>query len=63
MAFGTEAGWDSSASLAANHGVDVGMTRCRRAGQTDLRMRSVVASDRAKPNLWIEQRGLLSLFA
>ncbi len=63
MAFGTEAGWGSSASLGANHGVEVGTTQCHRAGQADLRMRSVAASNRAKPNLWIEQRGLLSLFA
>jgi hypothetical protein len=58
MALGMAAGWDSSGSLAVNHGVDVGMTRCRRAGWADLRMRFVAASDRAKPNLWIELRGL-----
>ena len=63
MAFGTEAGWDLSALLAANRGVDAGTTRCRRAGPANLRMRSAAASDRAKSNLWIEQRGLLSLFA
>ena len=63
MASVAEAGWDSSAWRGANRGVDVVTTRCPCTGLADLRVTSVVASDRAKPNLWIELRGLLSAFA
>jgi hypothetical protein len=63
MASAAEAGWDSSAWRGANRGVGVATTRCRCIGLADLRVTSVVASDRAKPNLWIELRGLLSAFA
>lgn len=63
MASAAEAGWDSSALRAVNPGVDVGTTRCRGAGLAELRVTSVVASDRAKPNLWIELHGLSLAFA
>jgi hypothetical protein len=63
MASAAEAGWDSSAWRAVNHGVDVGTIRCRCAGLADLRVTSVIASDRAKPNLWIELHGLPLAFA
>jgi len=47
MALGTES-WLGLKRLArCQHGVDVGTTRCRRAGRADLRTRSVAASDRA----------------
>jgi hypothetical protein len=63
MASAAEPGWDLSAWRAVNHGVDVGTTRCRCAGLADFRVTSIGASDRAKPNLWIELRGLLWAFA
>ena len=63
MASAVEAGWDLSVWRVVNRGVDVGTTRCQCTGLADLRATSVVASDRAKPNLWIELRGLLSAFA
>lgn len=63
MASAAEAGWDLSAWRGVNRGVDVGATRCRCIGLADLRVTSVVASDRAKPNLWIELHGLLLVFA
>jgi len=63
MASAAEAGWDLSAWRGVNRGVDVGTTRCRCTGLADLRVTSVVASDRAKPNLWTELRGLLWAFA
>jgi hypothetical protein len=63
MASAAEAGWDLSAWRGVNRGVDVDTTRCRCTGLADLRVTSVVASDRAKPNLWIELRGLLWAFA
>ena len=63
MASAAEAGWGSSAWRAVNRGVDVGTIRCRCTGGTDVRVTSVVASDRAKPNLWIELHGLSSGFA
>jgi hypothetical protein len=63
MASAAEAGWDLSAWCAVNHGVDMGMIRCRYAGLMDVRGTSVIASDRAKPNLWIELHGLSLAFA
>jgi hypothetical protein len=62
MAFAAEAGWDSSAWRAVNRGVDVGTTRCRCVGWAHLRVTSVIASDRAKPNIWIELHGLSLAF-
>ncbi len=63
MASAAEAGWDSSVLRAANRGVDPGTTRYRCRGWADLTVTSVVASDRAKPNLWIELHGLSLAFA
>jgi hypothetical protein len=63
MASAAEPGWGLSAWRGVNRGVEVVTTRCRCTRLADLRLMSVVASDRAKPNLWIELRGLLSAFA
>jgi|GEM_PF-5892892 len=62
MASAAEPGWDLSAWRAVNPGVDVGTTRFHCAGLADLKVTSAIASDRAKPNLWIELRGLLLAF-
>jgi hypothetical protein len=62
MVSAAEAGWDSSVWRAVNPGVDVGTTRFRCTGWADRRVTSVIASDRAKPNLWIELHGLLLAF-
>jgi len=78
MAFFPEAGSDSSALLGANRGADRDTIRYRRAGQAaslPSQPRSPrgirpmadwltsAASDPAKPNLWIELRGLSLLYA